>query len=96
MKKDQPALQEPWTVGRLALIWSLVVFHGIAIVDGVAALIQAKENHTIESIFSDCCMAIWGTLGILVTGKRFKDRDLLKFGGDKGKQQVTDGDPDVK
>lgn len=94
--KDQPALQEPWTVGRLAMIWSLVVFHGIAIIIAIAAYIQHAENRTLETIFGDCCMSVCSTLAILVTGKRFKDRDLLKFGGTKGKQQVTDGDPDVK
>lgn len=94
--KDQASLQEPWTVGRLAMVWSLVVFHGIAIIVGMAALIHNTPNTTLESIFGNCCLSICGTLGILVTGKRFKDRDLLKFGGTKGKQQVTDGDPDVK
>lgn len=81
--KIQPELNEPWNVGRYCLVWSLVVFHVIAIVIGIAALIHNTPNTTLESIFANCCLSICGTLGILVTGKRFKDRDLLKFGRKK-------------
>lgn len=81
---------KPWTLGRRAMVGSLVVLHiwGSAL---IIAVMRGREAVVIGDMFSAVCFGIFGTLATLVGGKGWKDFSAQRFGGSNGQS-----DPDTK
>lgn len=63
---------EPWTLGRRAMIGSLIVAHiwGTLL---VMAVMGGKTDSVIGDMFSTVGFMIFSVLGVLVGGKAWKD-----------------------
>jgi hypothetical protein len=70
-----------WTVGRRAMIGSLVMAHvwGSLL---IVAVFMGKESDVIGRMFEGVGFMIFTTLGVLVGGKAWKDFAPLKWGPD--------------
>ena len=70
-----------WTVGRRAMIGSLVMAHvwGSLL---IVAVFMGKESDVIGRMFEGVGFMIFTTLGVLVGGKAWKDFAPMKWGPD--------------
>jgi len=81
---------KPWTLGRRAMIGSLVVLHvwGSAL---VWAVLNGREAVVIGDMFAAVCFGIFGTLATLVGGKGWKDFSAQRFGGQDDGRDANSG-----
>ena len=93
-----------WSLGRKAMIGSLIIAHiwGTLL---IVAVLQGRDTAVIGSIFDAVAFSIFTTLGILVGGKGWKEFAAMRYGGNRTeettivqttvKEPTTDAQPPV-
>ena len=73
---------ESWTLGRWAMIGSLIVAHiwGTLL---VLAVLRGSETSVIGDMFASVGFMIFSTLGILVGGKGWKEFAAMRWNNEK-------------
>lgn len=79
----KPAREQPWSLGRKAMVGSLLVAHlwGTLL---IISVLRGNNASVIGDMFSSVGFMIFSTLGVLVGGKAWKD--FAPYLGSDGKR----------